>query len=321
MAAMKRDRNPIHYDRAAYFYLLPALVLLAVFTVYPVINTLITSVKLDYRFLTGAFKGFSAGHYLEILRDKTFQRACFNTAFVAFVCAPASLITALATALLLNSIKKFRNFLTTLYYLPQVTNIIAAGMVFALLFNTNFGFINLVLSWFDIDPVPWISGVGIAGSADLYTRSYIRCLFILFVYSLWQGLSLKVILFLSGLQSINLQYYQAAQIDGTSQWNILRKITFPLLSPVTMYVLITSVITALKSYASVVALFGDAYGPIGDNSKMMITIVGYIIDSLDDYLSPGAISKASAAAFILLLIIVILTAVQFYFSKKWVHYK
>ncbi len=321
MAAMKRDRNPLSDDRKAYFYLLPAFVLLVIFTVYPVINTIITSVKLDYRFLTGVYNGFSFGHYLDILRDKTFQRACLNTAFIAFICVPASLITALVTALLLNSIKALRNFLTTLYYLPQVTNIIAAGMVFALLFHTNSGFINLVLGWFGMDPVPWISGVGIAGSADLYTRSYIRCLFILFIYSLWQGLSLKVILFLSGLQNINPQYRQAAEIDGTSQWNIFRKITFPLLSPVTMYVLITSVITALKSYASVVALFGDSYGPIGDNSKMMITIVGYIIDSLGDYLSPGAISKASAAAFILLLIIVILTALQFYFSKKWVHYK
>ena len=323
MAGMKKRKplNQKRYDNTAYLYLLPAFLLLAVFTIYPVINTMITSFKLDYRFLTGDFAAFSMQHYRDILQDPIFCRAVINTVFIAFVCVPLSMVTALVTALLLNSIKKVRGFFTTLYYLPQVTNVIAAGMVFALLFNTNFGFINMILEWLGFDPVAWISGVGIAKSPELYNAAYGRCLFVMLVYQLWSGLSLKVILFLGGLQNINPMYYRAAELDGTSRWNIFRKITLPLLSPTTMYVFITSVITAFKAYSAVVALFGNAYGPIGDNSKMMITLVGYIIDALGDYLSPGAISIASAAAVILMLIIMVLTALQFKISKKRVHYQ
>ncbi|MDY4609328.1 MAG: sugar ABC transporter permease [Sphaerochaetaceae bacterium] len=310
----KRDYN-------AYLYLLPAFALMAVFVLYPVVNTLITSFKEGYRFLTGSFVKFSFQNYVDILKDKTFLKAVFNTSFIAFVCVPFSMLTALLVALLLNSIKRLKGQLMTLFYLPQVTNVIAAGMVFALIFNNNFGLMNLFLGLFGIDPVQWISGVGIAASKELYNQSYMRCLFVLFVYSTWSGLSLKVVLFLGGLQNIRKDYYQAAQLDGTSSWKVLRKITLPLLSPTTFYVFITSVITAFKAYSAVVALFTTTYGPAGDNSRMMITIVGYIIDSLGSYLSAGAVSVASAAAVLLMVIIMVLTAAQFGVSKRWVHYK
>lgn len=308
-------------DYKAYVYLLPAFLLMAVFIIYPVINTLITSFKEGYRFLTGDYVRLSLKNYTDILQDKTFRRALFNTAFIAFVCVPASMLSALVISLLLNSIKRFKGLFMTLFYLPQVTNIIAAGMIFALIFNSNFGLMNAFLGLFGIEPVQWISGVGIAASKQLYNQSYIRCLFVLFVYSVWSGLSLKVVLFLGGLQNIRKDYYQAAQLDGTSRWKTLRKITLPLLSPTTFYVFITSVITAFKAYSAVVALFTTAYGPAGDNSKMMITIVGYIIDALGSYLSAGSVSSASSAAVILMVIIMSLTAIQFKLSHRWVHYK
>lgn len=308
-------------DYQAYLYLVPALLLMAVFTIYPVINTIFTSFKEGYRFLTGDFIQFSFQNYIDILHDPVFRRAIMNTCFIAFICVPVSMLVSLVIALLLNSIKRLRNFLLTLFYLPQVTNVIAAGMVFALIFNNNFGLLNMVLGWFGIDPVQWISGVGIAASEELYRQSYMKCLFVLFTYSIWSGLSLKIVLFLSGLQNIRKDYYHAASIDGTRKIKVLTRITLPLLSPTTFYVFITSVITAFKAYSQVVALFPDNFGPAGDNSKMMITIVGYIIDSLGDYLSEGAVSLASAAAVLLMFIIMILTAVQFRLSKKWVHYK
>lgn len=306
---------------AAYVYLLPAFLLMAVFVFYPIVNTLITSTKLDYRFLTGDFVAYSLESYRKILTDPVFHRACLNTAFLVFVCVPISMVVSLAVSLWLNSIKKLRNFFATLYYLPQVTNVIAAGMVFSLLFNNNFGLINMVLGWFGMEPVAWISGIGIAGNPALYQQAYLRCLFVLFTYTVWQGLSLKVILFLGGLQNINAQYYQAARLDGTTRFNILRKITLPLLSPTTIYIYVTSTITAFKSYSAVVALFGDQFGPAGDSSKMMITIVGYIMDSMGNYLKPGSVSLASAAAVLLMLIIMVLTLVQLKVTGKRVHYK
>lgn len=321
MVKKSKKQRGLSFSRYAYIYLIPAFVLMAVFVFYPIINTIILSFKLDYKFLSGEFTQLSIQHYWDTLNDPVFHRACMNTAFLAFICVPLSMLSALLVSLGLNSIKRFRNFLTTLYYLPQVTNVIAAGFVFALIFDNNFGLLNTVLGWFGADPVAWISGAGIAGSAELYQQSYMRCLFVLFTYSMWQGLSLKVILFLAGLQNINPQYYQVAQIDGTSKWNVLRKITLPLLSPTMLYVYITSSITAFKAYSMVVALFGDKYGPAGDNSKMMITLVGYILDKLGNYLTPGAVSMASAAAVVLMLMIMLLTALQLRVTGKRVHYK
>lgn len=320
MLKSKRSKLHVRYDYTAYIYLLPAFILLAVFTIYPMINTVITSFKYDYRFLTGGFTAFSIKYYLDIFKDPIFIRALWNTLFLAFICVPASMLSALLVSLLLNSIKKLQGFFVTLFYLPQVTNVIAAGMVFAFIFNTNFGLINTILGWFGIEPVAWISGKGIVASPELYNQAYMKCLFILLIYSIWQGISLKIILFLGGLQSINKQYYQVAKVDGTSKWRIFKKITLPLLSPTTIYVYITSVITAFKAYSQIIGLFGNSYGPAGDNSKMMITIVGYIMDDLGDYLSPGAVSKASTAAMVLVVLVMIVTAIQLKLSKKKVHY-
>ena len=314
-------KRPPGGTASAYLYLLPALLLMALFVFYPIVNTIVTSTKLDYRFLTGDFVRYSAENYRKILSDPVFHRACLNTAFLVFICVPFSILVSLAVALWLNSIRRLHSFFATLYYLPQVTNTIAAGMVFALIFNNNFGLINMVLGWFGFQPVAWISGVGIAGSPALYQQAYLRCLAVLFTYMVWQGLSLKVILFLGGLRNISPQYYQAARLDGTGKWNILRKITLPLLSPTTIYIYVTSTITAFKSYSAVVALFGDQFGPAGDNSKMMITIVGYIMDAMGDYLKPGSVSLASAAAVLLMLIIMALTIVQLKAAGRRVHYQ
>ncbi len=320
MVGKKRPKKSLSYTYTAYLYLLPALILMAAFIVYPTVNTILTSFKYNYRFLTGEFLRFGIDHYREIVQDPVFLRACRNTLFMGFVCVPCSMLLSLAVALLLNSSKRFQELLATLYYLPQVTNVIAAGFVFALIFNNNYGLLNTVLGWFGIEPVAWITGRGIAGDPALYTQSYLRCLFILFCYSMWNGLSLKVILFLGGLKSINQQYYQAARLDGTSKWKILTKVTLPLLSPTMLYVYITSNITAFKAYTAVVALFGNEFGPAGDNSKMMITLVGYIIDKLGSYIDTGAVSLASAAAVALLAAIMLLTGLQMKLTERRVHY-
>lgn len=320
MVRKKRTGKPLSYTCAAYIYLLPAFLLMAAFIIYPAVNTIITSFKYDYKFLTGDFLRFSMEHYREIFHDPVFLRASKNTLFMGFVCVPCSMLLSLGVALLLNGSKRFQELLATLYYLPQVTNVIAAGFVFALIFNNNYGLLNTVLGWFGVEPVAWITGKGIAGDPALYTQSYLRCLFILFCYSMWNGLSLKVILFLGGLKGINQQYYQAAQLDGTSRWRVLKKITLPLLSPTMLYVYITSSITAFKAYTAVVALFGNGFGPAGDNSKMMITLVGYIIDKLGSYIEPGAVSLASAAAVILLAAIMLLTGLQMKLTERRVHY-
>lgn len=316
----KKGQRGLNYTKSAYIYLLPAIILMALFILYPLVNTIITSFKYNYRFLTGEFVSFSVRHYADIFKDKVFLRAMINTAVIGFVFVPCSMILSLAAAMGLNRVKKLQGLLTTLYYLPQVTNVIAAGFVFALIFNNHYGLFNTVLGWFGVDPVAWISGKGIAKDPALYTQSYFRCMFVLFCYQMWSGLSLKVLLFLGGLRSINPQYYQVADIDGISKWKVFTKITLPLLSPTTLYIYITSTITAFKAYSAVIALFGDKFGPAGDNSKMMITMVGYIMDKLGNYIKPGAVSMASAGAVILFVMIMILTGIQMKVTDRSVHY-
>ncbi|MBN2982760.1 MULTISPECIES: carbohydrate ABC transporter permease [Cohnella] len=320
---LRKKRNPAkaRYDNSAYLYLLPAFLLMGIFTVYPVINTFVTSFKHDFQFLTGNYAGLSATHYLDVVSDPVFRRALLNTMFIAFVCVPGSMLVSLVLALGLHSIKRLQGFYLTIFYLPQVTNVIAAGLVFSFIFNTHFGLMNAVLGWFGIEPVAWISGEGIVGSQERYNEAYMRSLFVLFVNNVWDGLSLHVLLFLGGLQNINKQYYEAASVDGVSKWTVTRKITLPLLSPTTIFIFVTSVIFAFRAYANVVALFGGSYGPPGDNSKMMITLVGYIMDALGNYLTPGAVSSAGAAAVVLVLMVMIVVFLQLKLTKRWVFYR
>lgn len=181
----------------------------------------------------------------------------------------------------------------------------ALGLVFGSLFHKNYGLVNKL---FNTVGIPWIN------SGATYTRAMI----VLMVYTIWNGLAFKVLVFLSGLQSIDKQYYQAAQVDGTSRWRVFRKITVPLLSPMILYITITSFIGAFKAYSSVVAVFGNGrYGPIGDD-KMMITIVGYIYDTLWSSGMPFGI--ASAGSLVLFALIMLITLLQFMVSKKRVHY-
>lgn len=321
MLKHKRSSSKTRYDHSAYFYLFPAFLLLGVFTLYPVLHTLVTSFKLDYRFLTGDYTGIGVKQYRDVMKDPIFGKALLNTLFIAFVCVPCSMLASLALALGLNAVKRFKGGFLTIFYLPQVTNVIAAGMVFAFIFNTHFGLMNSVLGWFGLKPVAWISGEGILSSPHRYNEAYMRSLFVLFVYSVWDGLSLHILLFLSGLQNIDRSYYEAASLDGVSKWTIIRKITLPLLSPTLIFVFVTSVIFAFRAYANVIALFGDSYGPPGDSSKMMITLVGYIMDALGDYLTPGAVSSASAASVILMLMVMVVVYVQLKWTKGKVFYQ
>ncbi|MBO7746345.1 sugar ABC transporter permease [Paenibacillus sp. MWE-103] len=321
MLRPKRKRLNVRYDHSAYLYLLPAFLLLGLFTVYPIIHTFITSFKPDYRFLTGEHRGWGIRQYREVMQDSVFWRALMNTLFIAFVCVPCSMIVSLLLALGLNAVKRAKGLFVTIYYLPQVTNVIAAGMVFTFIFNTHFGLMNSVLGWFGIEPVAWISGEGILSSPHRYNVAYMHSLFILFAYSVWDGLSLHILLFLGGLQNIDRSYYEAASLDGVSRWTIIRKITLPLLSPTSVFVFVTSVIFSFRAYASVIALFGGSFGPPGDNSKMMITLVGYIMDALGSYLTPGAVSSASAAAVILVLMVMIVVYLQLKWTKGKVFYQ
>ena len=308
----------------AWLYLSPALILLAVFTVWPIINTLIMAFSDGYGMLSaiaGVKFEFGVQNFKDVVAWNGFTSALKNTILICVLTVPISTILALLIAVTLNSIKPLRRLLQTIYFLPYVTNSIAIGMVFAAMFNITGSFIgtegeivytagimNNIIEAFGGTRINWIN----AGS------SYWANMTVMVVYIVWNALPFKILVLLGGLQSINNQYYDAAKVDGTSKGRVLRKITVPLLSPMIAYVVITGFIGGFKEYSSVVGIFGEKMGPVGDAGRLN-TMVGYIYDNVAGQM-PNNQGKAAAAALILFAIILAVTLINLQVSKKKVHY-
>ena len=290
-----------------YLYLAPALILILIFIIYPLFNTFLTSFKENYQFMTGEYDGFSIQHYMDVFKSSKFKVAFKNTMILSIISVPVSIVIALLISVGLNSIKRLQGFLQTIFFLPYVTNVIAIGLVFQFMFNHNYGIINTVIGWFGIGPVHWM---------DAYA-SYGEAMAVIIIYSIWSSLPFKIMVFLSGLQTIDKQYYQAAQIDATPKWRVFLRITVPLLSPMIMYITITSFMGAFKTYEHVLSLFGDG-GTAGDPGNLK-TMVWYIYEALDSS-KKGSVAVASASAVVLFIVIMIFTAIQMYINKKRVHY-
>ena len=310
----------------AWLYLAPVIILMAVFTFFPIINTLFMSFLKDYNYLTGNFSGFTFDNYIEILTPV--QGAEEGTRFYSFMCValpntmlltiitvPLSIVIALLISIGLNSIKFLQKIFQTIFFLPYVTNGIAVGMVFAIIFETNNGIFNFL---FGTQGMPWVSLSPSAIQAGA-SINYWAGVFAICFYIIWNSLPYKILIFLSGLQNIDKQYYEAAQIDATPKRKTIWKITVPLLSPQILYIMITSFIGAFKEYNSVIGLFGTNGGAFDAKTgpSSMRTMVFFIYASMSQ---SRTFQYACAAAVVLFIIIMIFTWIQFKVSKKRVHY-
>jgi multiple sugar transport system permease protein len=306
----------------AIFYLAPAMTLLLIFTFYPIINSFLISFMSGYNIQTGEIDGFTfLGNYMAVVQHVNFKQAVLNTGIIVFVSVPITILLGLMIAVALNAIKPLKGFYQTIFFLPYVTNTIAIGLVFAFIFSGNrttilnpagLGLANQIISWFGGNPIPWV------GSGATYWSA----MSVILVYSVWNGLAFKIIVFLSGIQGIDKQYYQAAQIDGASRATAFSRITVPLISPMIFYILITSVIGVFKTYSSVVAIIGTT-GTISTGAAGNInlkTIVFYIYDYIQLAGLNGSMSLAAAASIILFGIILVFTVVQLQVGKRRVHY-
>ena len=305
----------------AWVYLAPAIALLLVFTVWPIINTVRMAFLENYSGLKAAggmtFQ-FGLGNFEKVIKYKRFVSCLKNTVLLCVWTVPISTMLALLIAVALNSIKFLQKGLQTIFFLPYVTNSIAIGMVFAAMFNivgsfygtqneiiVTAGIINNVIEFFGGKPINWIN----------YGSTYTANMFVMIVYIVWNALPFKILVLLGGLQSINKQYYDAAKVDGTSKRRIFARITVPLLSPMLAYVIITGFIGGFKEYTSIVGIFGEKMGPPDDAGRLN-TMVGFIYDAL----STNSQGRASAAALILFGIILVVTMINMQVSKKRVHY-
>ena len=296
----------------AWVYLAPVVVLISVFLLYPLVNTIFISFADNYKYATGKFDGITLKNFGIIFgwvtagaggKELYFTKyALPNTLIITFITVPVSITLALIISVALNSIKWFQKFLQTVFFLPYVTNAVAIGLVFSVIFDSH-GVINFITG---NDGSKWIYG------ADRWDAMIPLC-----IYIVWHSLPFKILILLSGLQGVDKQYYQAAQIDSCPKWKVLWKITVPLLSPQILYLMITSFIAAFKEYTSVVSMFGGP-GTMGRNSVIpdMETIVYYVYDNVEK----GFPSRAAAAAVFLFVVILIFTFFQMKVSKKRVHY-
>ena len=303
----------------AWLYLSPALVLLLVFTAWPIVNTLRMAFLENYSGLKemgGATFEFGIDNFLTVIKYKKFLQCLKNTVLLCVTTVPVSTVLALLIAVALNSIKPLQKLLQTIFFLPYVTNSIAIGMVFAAMFNIiglrpegmhadTWGIINNVIMFFGGEPINWIN----VGS------DYWANMAVMIVYIVWNALPFKILVLLGGLQSINKQYYDAAKVDGTSRTRVLLRITVPLLSPMLAYVIITGFIGGFKEYSSIVGIFGDKMGPAHDAGRLN-TMVGFVYDALERDLQ----GRASAGALILFALILVVTWFNNKFIKKYVHY-
>ena len=288
-----------------WLYLLPAILFLGVFMVYPLIDVFVYSFEEGYNFASQTYYGTGTYNYSYILHDPYFLQAVQNTFLLVIITVPVSTGLALLISAGLSSIKPLRELYQTIYFLPYVTNTLAVGLVFMILFKKTAytdGLINLMLQWFGAGPVDFIDG------------PYWAKMFVLCFYTIWVVMPFKILILTSALASVNQDYYNAAKVDGTSKFRIFRKITLPMISPMLFYLIITGFIGAFKAYSDAVALFGTDLNAAGMN-----TIVGYVYDMLYGN-SGGYPSYASAAAIILFVIVLTITCINLLVSRKKVYY-
>lgn len=292
-------------NKKAWLYLLPAIVFIGVFMVYPLIDVFIYSFEEGYNSASQSDFGTGTFNFQYVLRDPYFLQALKNTFILVIITVPLSTIIALFISLGLSSIKPLRHLYQTVYFLPYVTNTLAVGLVFMILFKKTAysdGMVNMLINLFGGESVDFIDG------------PYWAKMFVLCFYTIWVVMPFKVLILTSALASVKEDYYNAARIDGTPRWRVFTKITIPMISPMLFYLIITGFIGAFKAYSDSVALFGTNLNAAGMN-----TIVGYIYDML--YGDGGGYpSYASAAAIILFVIILTITCINLLVSRKHVHY-
>lgn len=284
----------------ALLYLLPALLIITTFQIYPVFKSLAMSFYTDFDYLTGEVFKRGLDNFQYVLTDPDFYLALKNTFIFVLGAVPLSIVVSLGFALLLNSNIKLKNFFRSVYFIPFITSTVAVSIVWRWMFNKEFGIVNAVLMMFGINKINWLTN----------PKMTIPMLVLL---SVWKGMGYKIIIFLAGLQNIDEKYYLAAKIDGASAWKRFTSITIPLLTPTLFFVSITSVISSFKLFDEVYVLYDKQTGPL----KSGLTIVYYIYNKFNRY---WQFSIASAAAFVLFVIILIFTLIQLRIGQKKTNY-
>lgn len=284
----------------AYLYLLPALVILVIFNIYPIYKSFAMSFYTDYNFFQNIVNAYGFDNFVKIFNDPNFYLAVRNTFIFVIGVVPVSIVLSLAIALLLNQIKWLSSFFRTVYFLPFVTSTVAISLVWSWIYHTRFGLMNYFLSFLGIDPIAWLTDPKYAMLAVV-------------IMAIWKSLGFNIILFLVGLNNIDKTYYQVAEVDGAREWQRFTNITIPLLSPTTFLITVVGTINSFKVFDEVYAMFQGRPGP----AKSTLTVVYYLYEKFYTEYQYGI---AAAAGVVLFVIIVIITLIQMIYNRRFVHY-
>lgn len=280
-------------------FAVPALVFMGVFLYYPLGYSIYLSFT-NWNMTRPVKKFVGADNYTRLLSSPDFYNSLKVTFLYTFMDVVLTLAIGLLFALLLNvSSSRLFGFMRGVIFMPYYVSMVVAAMVFTWIYNGQYGLLNNVVSWFGMDPVEWLNNPSTALPA-------------LVAVSVWKGVGFAMILFIAGMRGIPAEYYEAASIDGASKMRQFRNITLPLLSPMTLFLVITSFISSMQVFQSIDVM--TAGGPL----KATNAIVYWIYTMAFSEFKTG---RASALVMILFVIILLLTLVQFLVSRKKVHYE
>lgn len=290
---MKKIKYRAENSPKAWLYLLPALIFILIFNVYPLIRTFLMALESN-SILNSHFVGID--NFLFVLKDRTFHLALKNTFIYAITVVPLSIIISMFIALILNTKIKGSKFFETIFFIPYLTSIIAIGIVFRYLLNGDYGFVNYILNLFGFSNIDFLNN-------PKYN------MLALIIFGIWNALAFNIIIILSGLRGIDENYYKVAETFGATPVEQFKKITLPSLNPIITFLTLTSFISAFKVYGQIFALFNGKAG-IGNS---LVTAVFYIFNK---FYVESRYGQAMAAAIILFVVLLVLTLIQRQLLKK-----
>lgn len=282
---------------SGYFYILPALFILSVFTLWPTVYSVILSFQ-RWDFLSASRPFVGLANYEALFASAEFRNSLQVTSLYVALSVPVRIMVALLLAHTVQANTRLNRLLRGVFFLPVVSSAVAISLVWRWLFNTDAGLINALLTTLGTTPIPWL--------IDPQTA-----IFAIVIVSIWQQIGYDIILFVAGLQAIPYEYQEAARIDGAGPWNVFRHITWPLLTPTTFFILVVSVIGAFQVFTIVNVMTGG--GPALGTDVLINLLYRRAFIYFD-------IGRASALAVLLLILLLALTALQFWFMGRRVHY-
>ncbi len=283
-----------------WLYVLPMLIIVAIFSLYPIVSSLAMSFYTQYNFFTNQVMALGFDNFKYLWEDPLFHSAVANTLIFVVGVVPLEIVISLTVAVFLNQIKVLAGFFRTIYFLPFVTSIVAISMVWKWIYNKDAGLLNYFLSFVGIHPIDWLNDPTWALPA-------------LIILAIWKSLGFNIMLFLVALNNVDKRLYSAATLDGANAWERFLHVTVPMISPMTFLIAVNAVIGSFKVFDEIFSLFGGQAGP--GNAAM--TVVFYLYRMFYEQNKYGI---AAAAGVVLFFMILIVTLLQTWFSKKHVHY-